>query len=101
MSDPLLQLIKEKGLLDDMQFEEVMSEHTRTGKPVSEVLVNFGFVDTGTQLQLMAFAHVVALAGGTDRDARRVGCARVPAEPGVERFWRHRIFGDLALPYSL
>lgn len=54
MSDPLLQLIKEKGLLDDMQFEEVMSEHSRTGKPVGEVLVNFGFVDTRTQLQLMA-----------------------------------------------
>ena len=66
MSDPLLQLIKEKGLLDDMQFEEVMSEHTRTGKPVSEVLVNFGFVDTRTQLQLMADqlgTEVVDLSG--------------------------------------
>ena len=66
MSDPLLQLIKEKGLLDDMQFEEVMSEHARTGKPVSEVLVNFGFVDTRTQLQLMADqlgTEVVDLSG--------------------------------------
>lgn len=54
MSDPLLQLIKEKSLLDDMQFEEVLSEHSRTGKPVSEVLANFGFVDIRTQLQLMA-----------------------------------------------
>jgi type IV pilus assembly protein PilB len=54
MSNPLLQLIKEKGLLDDMQFEEVMSEHSRTGKPVGEVLVNFGFVALETQLQLMA-----------------------------------------------
>ena len=66
MSDPLLQLIKEKGLLDDMQFEEVMSEHSRTGKPVSEVLVNFGFVDTATQLQLMADqlgTEVVDLSG--------------------------------------
>ncbi len=66
MADPLLQLIKEKGLLDDMQFEEVMSEHTRTGKPVSEVLVDFGFVDTRTQLQLMADqlgTEVVDLSG--------------------------------------
>ena len=33
--DPLLSLIKEKILLDDLQIEEVDQEQTRNGKPVS------------------------------------------------------------------
>src|SRR5439155_20085222 len=38
-----------------------------------------------------AFADVVALAGGTDRDAGRVGGRRIPREPGVARLRRHRV----------
>ena len=33
---PLLMLIRERGLIDDLQFEEVMAELERTGKPVSQ-----------------------------------------------------------------
>ena len=32
-SDPLLALIKERNLIDDLQFEEVQQEMARTGKP--------------------------------------------------------------------
>ena len=53
-SDPLLALIKERGLLDDLQFEEVQQEMARTGKPSSEILSDFGLVDSDTQLQLIA-----------------------------------------------
>ena len=53
-SDPLMALVKEKGLVDDIQFEEVSQEHERTGKPFGEILKNFGLVDGDTQLQIIA-----------------------------------------------
>jgi type IV pilus assembly protein PilB len=53
-SDPLLALIKERNLIDDLQFEEVQQEMARTGKPSSEILADFGLVDLDTQLQFIA-----------------------------------------------
>lgn len=53
-SNPLLALIRERGLADDMQLEEVMAEHARTGRPVGQVLLDYGIVDTDTQLQIIA-----------------------------------------------
>jgi type IV pilus assembly protein PilB len=53
-SQPLLALIKERGLIDDLQLEEVLQEHSRSGKPVSQILSDFGLVDVDTQLQIMA-----------------------------------------------
>jgi type IV pilus assembly protein PilB len=53
-SNPLLALIKERSLIDDLQYEEVVQEQTRTGKPISQILNDMGVVDTYTQLQVMA-----------------------------------------------
>jgi type IV pilus assembly protein PilB len=53
-SNPLLALIKERGLIDDLQLEEVTQEQTRSGKPVGQVLNDMGIVDTFTQMQVMA-----------------------------------------------
>ncbi|MBI4327171.1 MAG: Flp pilus assembly complex ATPase component TadA [Chloroflexi bacterium] len=54
VSNPLLALIQERSLLDDLQIEEVNQEHTRTGKPINQILVDFGLVDMPTQLQIVA-----------------------------------------------
>lgn len=54
VNSPLLALIKDQGMLDDLQYEEVVSEHTRSGKPVSQILVDFGIMDMDMQLQLQA-----------------------------------------------
>jgi type IV pilus assembly protein PilB len=54
ISNPLLALIRERGLIDDLQYEEVVQEHTRTGKPIPQVLNDLGIVDTFTQLQIIA-----------------------------------------------
>src|SRR6266542_3375079 len=51
---PLLALIQERGLVDDLQLEEVAQEHTRSGKPVIQILEDFGLLDLETVLQLMA-----------------------------------------------
>lgn len=53
-SNPLLALIRERGLADDMQLEEVMAEHARTGRPVGQILLDYGIVDTNTQLEIIA-----------------------------------------------
>ncbi len=54
VSNPLLELIKERSLLDDLQLEEVLQEHGRSGKPIAQLLHDFGFIDRDTQLQIIA-----------------------------------------------
>src|SRR5947209_3653197 len=54
ISNPLLSVIKEQSLIDDLQYEEVSAEFKRTGKPVIQVLQDLGIMDLDTILQLMA-----------------------------------------------
>ncbi len=54
VSHPLLNIVRERGLVDDMQLEEVQAELSRTGRPVGEILADYGIVDPETQLQLIA-----------------------------------------------
>jgi type IV pilus assembly protein PilB len=54
VSSPLLNLIRSRSLLDDLQLEEVIQEHARNGKAIGEVLQDFGFVDYDAQLQIIA-----------------------------------------------
>src|SRR5438552_791162 len=53
-SIPLLALIQERGLVDDLQLEEVAQEHTRSGKPVIQTLQDFGLLDLETVIPIMA-----------------------------------------------
>jgi type IV pilus assembly protein PilB len=41
-------------LLDDLQIEEVQQEHQRSGKKIGQILADFGFLDSDTQLQIIA-----------------------------------------------
>ena len=54
ISNPLLTLVKEQGLIDDLQYEEVLGEFRRTGKPASQILQNAGVLDMDTILQAIA-----------------------------------------------
>jgi type IV pilus assembly protein PilB len=58
MSDPvhhpLLALVKERNLIDDLQLEEVIQEQARSGKSFGQILSDFQLVDTDTQLQIIA-----------------------------------------------
>ena len=53
-SNPLLALVKERGLIDDLQLEEVLQEQVRSGKPIVQILQDFGFLDLDSILQLIA-----------------------------------------------
>ena len=67
ISNPLLSLIKEQGLVDDLQYEEVAAEFKRTGKSVYQILQDFGIMDLDAILQVIAnhlSAEVVTLRDG-------------------------------------
>jgi len=53
-NDPLLALVHERGMIDDLQRDEVAAEAARNGKPVIQVLNDMGIVDTFTCLQIIA-----------------------------------------------
>jgi type IV pilus assembly protein PilB len=79
-SSPLLNLIRDSSLLDDMQLDEVREEHNRTGKPIGEILNDFGLIDSETQLQIIANhlgTEVVQIAG---RDLTPEVLSAVPAD---------------------
>jgi type IV pilus assembly protein PilB len=77
--NPLLALVRERELIDDLQMEEVIAEQQRTGKAAGLLLADLGFVDTGKQLQLVAdqLATEVVTLGQTDLPPEVV--KRVPA----------------------
>ncbi len=54
VSNPLLELVKERGLVDDLQYEEISSEAGRGSKPVIQILQDFGLMDLDTILQIEA-----------------------------------------------
>ena len=53
-SFPLLAIIRDRGLADDMQLEEILQEHTRNGKPIGPLLQDAGIMDIESQLMIMA-----------------------------------------------
>ena len=54
VSNPLLSLVKELGLIDDLQYEEVAAEFKRSGTPVIHLLQDFGIMQLDDILQVMA-----------------------------------------------
>jgi len=96
ISNPLLSLIKSHGLIDDLQYEEVVSELERSNAPVIQVLQDFGIMKIDDILHVMASAvgaEVVSLrdteispelaAKITSNVARMYRCVPVAMRDGV------------------
>ncbi|EEF59216.1 GspE/PulE family protein [Pedosphaera parvula] len=79
ISDPLLSLIKEQNLIDDLQYEEVEGELGRSGKPVIQILQDLGIMDIATILQLEADALSTEVVSLRDRELTKDILAAVPA----------------------
>jgi type IV pilus assembly protein PilB len=60
ISNPLLSLIRGQGLIDDLQYEEVVAEFKRSGAPVAQLLQDFGI------MKLDDILHVLATNLGTE-----------------------------------
>ncbi len=54
VSSPLLSLVIELGLIDDLQYEEVAAEFKRSGTPIINLLQDFGIMQMDDILQVMA-----------------------------------------------
>jgi len=54
VSSPLLSLVKELALIDDLQYEEVAAEFKRSGTSVINLLQDFGIMQLDDILQVMA-----------------------------------------------
>jgi type IV pilus assembly protein PilB len=66
ISNPLLALIREQGLIDDLQYEEVVAELKRNNTPVIQLLQDFGIMKLDDILHVIAGhigAEVVSLQG--------------------------------------
>jgi type IV pilus assembly protein PilB len=64
ISNPLLSLIREQGLVDDLQYEDVVGEMKRTNAPAIQVLQDFGIMKLDDILHVEATylgAEVVSL----------------------------------------
>jgi type IV pilus assembly protein PilB len=51
---PLLSLVRSQSMIDDLQYEEVVSEAKRSGTPIAQILQDFGIMDMPTILDMMA-----------------------------------------------
>jgi type IV pilus assembly protein PilB len=80
VSSPLLDLISAQGLLDDLQLDEVIDEHNRSGKAFSEILQDFGFLDMDTQLQMIANHLGTEVVQLSQRELTPEILAAVPAD---------------------
>jgi type IV pilus assembly protein PilB len=80
ISNPLLSLIKERGLIDDLQFEEVQGEFKRSGKPVNQILQDFGIMDMDAILQVIADSLSVEVVTLREQEITPALIQTVPAK---------------------
>jgi type IV pilus assembly protein PilB len=80
ISNPLLSLVKEQGLIDDLQYEEVLGEFKRTGKPVNQILQDFGMLDVDTILQSIASQLGAPVVTVRERDLTPELLRTIPAK---------------------
>jgi type IV pilus assembly protein PilB len=78
-SNPLLALVREHGLIDDLQFEEVVGEQSRTGKPINQILADLGLVDPARQLHLIADHMGTMVVPLGEEEISKDALASVPA----------------------
>ena len=50
----LNELLRERGLINDAQLAEIQEEHERSGKPLSQIIVDFGLMSEEQLLQAIA-----------------------------------------------
>jgi type IV pilus assembly protein PilB len=98
ISSPLLSLVKEQGLIDDLQYEEVAAEAKRSGTSVFQVLQDSAVLDADSILQAMANHLGTEVVSLNDREfssdvisaipgntARMYRCLPVEVSNGVVR----------------
>jgi type IV pilus assembly protein PilB len=68
ISNPLLSLVHRQGLIDDLQYEEVVSELKRSGTSVIQLLQDFGIMKLPDILRVMAVALGTEVVSVRDKE---------------------------------
>jgi len=79
-NDPLLTLVHELGLLDDLQFEELAEEFRRSGTPGFQILQDSGIMDADTILQTIADHLATEVVSIQDYEIPKDLKAAIPAQ---------------------
>jgi type IV pilus assembly protein PilB len=85
ISSPLLSLVKEQGLIDDLQYEEVAAEFKRSGTPIIQLLQDFGILKLDDILHVMATILDTEVVSLRDREFSPELLKTVP--PNVARMY--------------
>ena len=80
ISNPLLALIRDQGMLDDLQYEEVIAEIKRTGSQAIQVLQDFGIMKLDDILHVMANSIGTEVVNLRDREISPEILKLVPAK---------------------
>jgi type IV pilus assembly protein PilB len=80
ISSPLLTLIRENGLIDDLQYEEVAAEIKRSGTQVIQVLQDFGIMKLDDILHVQATALGSEVVSLKDREIPAEALKLIPAK---------------------
>jgi type IV pilus assembly protein PilB len=80
ISNPLLALIREQNLIDDLQYEEVAAEIKRSGGSAIQVLQDFGIMKLDDILHVMATTLGTEVISLKDRDISQELLQLVPAK---------------------
>jgi type IV pilus assembly protein PilB len=78
--NPLLSLIREQGMIDDLQYEEVQAELKRSAKSAVQVLQDFGIMDLDAILQTIANHLSTEVVEVQERDLTPELLASIPAK---------------------
>jgi type IV pilus assembly protein PilB len=80
ISSPLLNLIRENGLIDDLQYEEVAGELKRSAAPATQVLQDFGIMKLDDILHVQATALGTEVVSLKDREISPEALKLIPAK---------------------
>jgi len=80
ISAPLLTLVKEQGLIDDLQYEDVAAEYKRSGKPIMQILQDSGILDSDTILHTIANHLATEVVTISDRAITPAILEAIPAK---------------------
>src|ERR1039458_3126737 len=80
ISSPLLSLIRENGLIDDLQYEEVAGEIKRSAASAIQVLQDFGIMKLDDILHVQATALGTEVVSLKDREISPEALKLIPAK---------------------
>ena len=82
ISSPLLSLIRDQGMVDDLQYEEIVAEIKRSGTPVFQIIQDFSAQRFSFANCTAAFRTHADVAGGGNAQGFAQGSGRVAEDGG-------------------